>query len=125
MINCLLGSDEALAVNATTSLAKPDFLPTLSVSDVNLSQLFWNSILRGHLTTLSLSCIKQYCLNYVFSEDKDVEDPVCLRSYLHVVLDLGHKANIIPWLFKMCMTDIAEKSSKLHHAVLTATAKEL
>lgn len=36
-----------------------------------------------------------------------------------------HNANIIPWLFKMCMTDIAEKSSKPHHAVLRAAAKQL
>lgn len=50
---------------------------------------------------------------------------VCLGAYLHSPpLLLGHKADIIPGLFKMCVTDIAEKSSKLPHAVLRAAAKE-
>ena len=81
--------------------------------------------LKGHLTILSLSCMRKYCLNYAFTKDKVVKTPVCLRSYLHLLLVLGHNANIIPLLFKMCMTDIAEKSSKLHHAFLRAAAKEL
>lgn len=70
-------------------------------------------LLRGQLTILGLSCKQQYCLNYAITEDKVVKTPVCLRSYLHVLLVLGHKADIIPWLFKMRMTDIAKKSSKL------------
>lgn len=61
----------------------------------------------------------------MFTEDKAAKTRICLRSYLHLVLVRTHKANIIPWLFKMCMTDIAEKSSKLHHAVARVAAKDL
>lgn len=36
------------------------------------------------------------------------------EPYLHPLLFHSHKANILLGLFKMCMTDIAEKSSELH-----------
>lgn len=47
-------------------------------------------------------------------ESSAAEKSVCSRPYLRLLLFHKHKANILLRLFKMCMNNIAEKSSKLH-----------
>lgn len=47
-------------------------------------------------------------------ESSAAEKSVCSRPYLPLLLFHKHKANILLRLFKMCMNNIAEKSSKLH-----------
>lgn len=52
--------------------------------------------------------------NIVWITCKRLNTAICFTSYLHPLPLHRNKANIIPWLLKMCMAYIAEKSTRLH-----------
>lgn len=52
--------------------------------------------------------------NIVWLTCKLLNTSICFKSYLHPLPLRRNKGNIIPWLLKMCMTYIAEKSTRLH-----------
>lgn len=52
--------------------------------------------------------------NIVWITRKPLNTSICCTSHLHPLPLRRHKDNIIRRLLKMCMTDIAEKSTRLH-----------